>query len=239
MRIAITGDTHGERKVLDVWMREYRKKAFDALIIAGDSGFVWDPTNEKEQRAIKAIDELPFQVLVVLGNHENYKAVYAAPLVPLYGGFAYEISSNLHYFQHGHVLHIGEHAILVFGGADSIDKEFRVEDRSWWKEEIPTYADGIRAAENIEKYYATGVKEPLTVITHTIPEDVISTLHVSFDDSGKFKDPTTRMLNMLRASLHRDVPITWHAGHFHKDDVVRKIDDIMYYIHYHKIFYLE
>lgn len=234
--LAITGDQHGEFSAINVWLRHYQRKPFNTLLIAGDAGYVWNPQNIKEQKSIKAIDGLPFDVLVIPGNHENYEVIYQAPLEDYCGGLVYRISEKLRYAQHGHLFHIDGHSIFTFGGAESIDKERRIDRQSWWKEEIPNYADCARAATTLEAYRAQPVSEPLTIVTHTVPEDIIDTLHLSYYEYGKFNDPTSRMLTQIR-SLLPTTPVTWFFGHFHRDGIIRQLQNITYKGLYHRIEY--
>lgn len=239
-RIAITGDCHGERSAVEVWKREWKKKYFSTLIIAGDAGYVWNPFDLKEQKTIKAIDECPFDVLVASGNHENYDVIHKAPLEDYCEGKAYRISEKLRYAEHGHFFRINDHPILIFGGAESVDKEGRIEGKSWWSQEIPSYADCNRAAENIGKYcYYLGFKEePLNIITHTAPDDIVETLKLSNYDYGRINDPVAKQLTHMRSLLSTTQQIQWFFGHFHKDGVIRKLNNITYYGLYHRIVYI-
>ncbi len=70
--ISITGDTHGTIDYNKIHLLNNRKILGhnDYLIIAGDFGAVWDKnTLEKD---LSYYTKLPFVVLFVDGNHENF-----------------------------------------------------------------------------------------------------------------------------------------------------------------------
>mgnify|MGYP003324460284 CR=1 FL=1 len=50
----------------------------DVLFVAGDAGFINSyETSDSKQKRIKHLNSLPFIIIVVLGNHENYDVIDA------------------------------------------------------------------------------------------------------------------------------------------------------------------
>lgn len=78
--IYVTGDTHGQidfAKLRIFADNNPQLTKNDYVIIAGDFGAVWcEPTLEKD---LKPYEELPFTVLWVDGNHENFTMVNSYP----------------------------------------------------------------------------------------------------------------------------------------------------------------
>ena len=69
--IYITGDIHGDfSRFRSPALKKLRKN--DALIVCGDFGFIWDGS-EKEQKILKKIGKLPYNVLFVEGSKSEAK----------------------------------------------------------------------------------------------------------------------------------------------------------------------
>ena len=85
--IYITGDTHGEQS------RFYDRRLLpdgvltenDYLIVCGDFGYVFR-NDTTERLFLDDLQQLPYTVLFVDGNHENFNALYEFPTVEWHGG---------------------------------------------------------------------------------------------------------------------------------------------------------
>lgn len=78
--ILVTGDTHGRvdfNKIKTIKEKEILSKD-DYLIVAGDFGALFDPNTLEEDLAI--YNELPFTILFVDGNHENFALLNSYPV---------------------------------------------------------------------------------------------------------------------------------------------------------------
>jgi hypothetical protein len=94
------------------------------------------------------------------------------------------------------------HAVL--GGAESIDKHLRVEGKSWWPEETPTYEDFQRFLDSIN----AGVD---VVVTHDAPLETST-----FDHGDRGVQTTPRTLQRLLGFIEPDKrPRRWYFGHHH------------------------
>ena len=140
--ILITGDTHGtidfnKLKTLPMKIKDLTYN--DYVIIAGDFGGVWsEKTLEQDLYHYK---KLPFTVLFVDGNHENFDLLNSYEVEYWNGGKIHRIAKNIIHLMRGQVFEIDGKTIFTFGGAISIDKVHRKEHISWWKEEMPTIED--------------------------------------------------------------------------------------------------
>ena len=90
------------------------------------------------------------------------------------------------------------------GGGLSIDKRYRVEGVSWWRDEELSYAESLRA---LDVYADT---RPDIVVSHECPESVALALFPFYRGSGR---SVTR--HALQAMLDTHRPAVWIFGHWH------------------------
>ena len=165
--IYVTGDTH-----IPIDIRKLNVKNFpeqrnmtknDYLIICGDFGGVWNNSKE-ELYWRKWLQEKPFTTLWIDGNHENFELLNTFQVQEWKGGKVHFINDSVIHLMRGQVFTIDGLKFFTMGGASSIDKQFRVEGKSWWKEEIPSKEEFDEALDNLDKHKW----EVDYVITHTI-----------------------------------------------------------------------
>ena len=82
-----TGDTHGNflRFRSENFPEQENMTKSDYVIICGDFGGVWDGS-KKERQALDWLESLPFTVLFVSGNHENFELLKKLPVEEWHGG---------------------------------------------------------------------------------------------------------------------------------------------------------
>ena len=163
MAIFMTGDTHGDfSRLRPVAFREQGGLTKDDyLIICGDFGGVWDGS-EIEQQWLDWLEDRSFTTLFVSGNHENYDLLRSYPTSVWHGGLVQPIRPSVLHLMRGQLYEICRKKIFTMGGASSHDIRdgilepddpdyerkirqlnaagalFRVNHRSWWKEELPS-----------------------------------------------------------------------------------------------------
>ncbi len=116
--IFVTGDTHGRTDFakLLLFVREYPNLTKnDYVIIAGDFGAVWEKETLEED--LKPYRDLPFTVLFVDGNHENFDLLNSYPVEIWNGGKVHKIKSNIIHLMRGQVFEITGKTFFTFGGA--------------------------------------------------------------------------------------------------------------------------
>ena len=109
MGIYITGDMHGDiKRFSDKTIASLGKD--DYLIVCGDFGFVWgcvqhDPVRVVlEKRQLDELEKLPFTILFVDGNHENFDRLEEEfPEVAMFGDLVHQLRSNVFHLQRGRV----------------------------------------------------------------------------------------------------------------------------------------
>ena len=185
-KIVIMGDLHSDFGYLN---RFINKKKPDIVLCAGDFGY-W-PTN-KNYREIKAHNS---KIYWCDGNHEDF--------IALKNRASDEIQPNVFYKPRGSTLTLPNGQIVLFlGGALSVDRHYRVEGISWFKDEILTFND-------FDYMPDPNMKVDL-VISHTCPID-FNIPFLTMGD-GKFYDESRRVLSHF---LHVIKPKRWFFGHFH------------------------
>lgn len=223
--ILLTGDTHGDvRRFANSKVKQaIRSESLAPLthsIILGDFGLIWSgaPT-AYEQYWIEWLDKKPYETLALLGNHENYERIYNLPQVERYGSPVYRVAERVFILQHGRKYTIDGKSFFVFGGADSIDKQYRKDRITWWAEEIPTTTDFYRGLQVCEENDFTFDY----VLTHTAPTTAVATLKrisssTFFEGSDYYElkggDPTTKMLEAFAEKMRCT---HWYFGHFHSN----------------------
>ena len=209
--IFVTGDTHGDMDFAKMEVLATRTPPLtrnDYVIIAGDFGGIW--SEQTLERDLKPYEELPYTVLFVDGNHENFELLNAYPVSEWKGGKVHVIKPNILHLMRGQVYEIEGKTFFTFGGATSTDKFFRKAYVSWWPEETPTDDDMVEAIENLKK---VGNKVNY-IVTHTIDE---KGLYYPPLKRGSFQFdsfPENRLFSYFEDTVAYD---HWYFGHYHLD----------------------
>ena len=147
--IYITGDTHKDvhfYKLVEFAKNNPQLTKDDYVIICGDFGGVFfEDTLEID---LKPYNDLPFTILFVDGNHENFDLLEKYEVSIWNGGKVHIIKDNIIHLMRGQIFEIQGFKIFTFGGATSIDKDRRILGYSYWKQELPTYLDLEEAYKN-------------------------------------------------------------------------------------------
>lgn len=189
--ICVMADTHGDysrfsHKILK------RLKKNDYLIVCGDFGFVWDGS-EKENAVLKKIGSRKFTTLFLTGSHDNYSLLEKYPEESFLGGRARNICGNLYMLISGNIFGIDGKKIFVFGGGQSPDIEARIENGTWWEQEMPSEQQmdegRRRLAENRDSADYIFTHEPPASIAEFLNEhSAVNRLNVYFDSlKGEIK----------------------------------------------------
>ena len=211
--IYVTGDMHGDESRL--YHRKIKRlKAGDTLIICGDFGFVWDDS-PKEKKLLDYLGSRRYNVVFLDGTHENHTLLNSYRETVWNGGRVHRISGNLFHLERGQIFNIEGVRIFTFGGGESADREMRVENDTWWREELPTPAEMTEGAENIDEH---GCEVDL-IITHEPPSLVKSSILLR---SGRI-DRVSK-LNGYLEELNRICKFKrWYFGCMHEDRVITPV----------------
>ncbi len=213
MSIYVCGDFHGTLDIRKIYKKNWpESENCKILFELGDFGFIFSPEDtknyRKEQKQLNHLSStIPFTLLVVLGNHENYDIINKLPEIDIYGGKVKKLRENIFFLNNGEIYVIDDKKYFVFGGAASTDKERRIEGISWWKEEVPDVKTMNFGLDNLAKYnYKVDF-----ILSHTAPASFIRKLcHYFHGDT---------VSNYLEEVKNRTKFRQWHFGHLHMDEV--------------------
>ncbi len=206
-KIYTTGDTHGTIDIHKLSAANFpegntlTKK--DVLIVTGDFGLIWN-NDKTDLWWQKWLAEKPWTTVFVDGNHENHKLLSELKTVKKFGSDVGKVNDSIFHLRRGRVYKINGEKILTIGGAESIDKEWRVEGVSWWPEELISRKE----EDQILDLLAHDTKFDY-VITHTVPKTVFDFM---FPNSIKYNDPTMKLLDYVNNVIEFKA---WYFGHFH------------------------
>lgn len=245
--VYVTGDTHG-----NVW--RFDEKYFpdqkemtreDTVIVLGDFGCVWDKYSIAEIQKLDYLEEKPFTLCFVDGNHENFDRLYNEfETVDFHGGKAHKVRENIYHLMRGYIFDFDGKKFFAFGGASSHDiqdgildrknfksdedfldawdnmtvqgKMFRVNHFTWWKQELPDEREMVRGKQNLE---SVNYKVDY-VITHCLPQTIASDMDYPEGDvlTAYFDDLINRGLQFYK----------WYCGHYHKNRAYSPQYEILY-----------
>jgi len=230
-RVFLTGDVHGEHDIKKLssreWLESKNLSGEDYLIVLGDFGFIWDITETKwELHYKKWFDEKKFTTLFLDGNHENHTRLLRLDESSFLGGKVGVVSNSIFHLKRGEIYTIGGKKFLTIGGAKSHDKENRIENISWWKEEEISEEQKENTIKNLEKnQYCVDY-----VLAHTLPDSI--TKIMGLEDSSKRNNCSVSKFldNIIKSVTFKE----FYCGHWHEE-----IDSGKYHILYDRIIELK
>lgn len=232
--VYVTGDCHGDFRRFSTKNFPEQKEMTrdDTVIVCGDFGCIWNGGSEEEWW-LKWLSRKKFTFCFVDGNHENHCRLNSEfPVVDFHGGKAHKIKANVFHLMRGYVFDFDGKKFWCFGGAQSHDirdgildlydfgsakefydaikqwslagKMFRINNVSWWKEELPSEEEMQRGRETLSK---CGNKVDY-IITHCPPQMVASCMG--------FKEPDIETLYFNEIAANTEFK-RWVYGHLHFD----------------------
>jgi len=246
--IYVTGDCHREWNRFSVTnfpQQKYMTRD-DVVIVCGDFG-IWRD-DRYEQWWLKWLEEKPFTILFVDGNHENHGRLNNGefPTVERYGGKVHQIRQNVFHLMRGYVYEICGKKVFAFGGARSHDiadgildpddypdekaykstyirwmkagKRFRINRHTWWAEEMPSAEEMAFGLENLRK----NDYSVDFIISHCCPHSIICRHTIE----PFAPDPLTEYFDKLASMVNFE---KWVFGHYHNDTCV--LDRYLLFFH--------
>jgi len=209
MAIYVTGDTHREMDRLYRFNKNNNLTKDDYLIVLGDFGFIWSG-DQADCRLLNCIDKFKFTTLFIDGNHDNFERLYDFKKGVWNGGKIHRIRDSIFHLRRGQVFNINGLRFFTFGGANSIDKIYRTEGISWWKEEVPNQKELIEGTTNLQNHDYTVDY----VLTHECPREAFAQLKCYFPHMHKsFGNEVKEMLSSYYYLLDFK---KWFFGHYHE-----------------------
>jgi hypothetical protein len=212
--IFVTGDIHGENDIRKLSTSNFPQgrglTKSDYVICTGDFGLVWDVNQSRETEAnwLKWLTEKPWTTLFVDGNHENFDRLFALPEAKMFGGKVGVLNDSIYHLKRGEVYTIDENKVFVFGGAQSVDRVYRTEYISWWRQEMPSYAEMQQGIDNLRaNQWAVDY-----VLTHTCPKRIGSLIpEIQIE---RMRDSMAEYLDTILDSIQFKM---WYFSHMHID----------------------
>ena len=189
----------------------------------------------RDDEGLDFLESRPFTTLFVAGNHENYDTLRTYPLEDWHGGKIRRIRPSVLLLERGQVFDLNGKRIFTMGGASSHDIQggilepddplfllkfhtleargtpFRINHRSWWKEELPSPEEYLEARRNLDKMGW----EVDYIVTHCAPTSVQNEL---LRERSK-PDELTDFLEEVRQRCQ----FRYHFfGHYHGDGIIQK-----------------
>ena len=131
--------------------KNFRKlKAGDVLIVAGDFGYIFDGS-KTEREVIDYLSTRRFVTAFLDGTHDNMTKINSSRVTYWHGGKVHRIKGNLIHLMRGQIFSIDGHSFFTFGGGESVDKDMRIENGLWWREEEPTPQEMAEGAKNLDE----------------------------------------------------------------------------------------
>lgn len=233
--IYITGDLHNTFDMSHLSIKRMRNYCYwqkashediTNAIILGDFGLPWydcpvdedgiHPTDKGDKYLLRWLNEKPFNILAVMGNHENYNMIEKLPEVEMFGGKVLKVSKNIFYLKRGYFYNIEGKDFLVLGGAESQDKEWRKLNVSLWEQELWSDEEENACLSRISEYCEKNGNHVDYIVSHTGSIDGIACIESSCDNP-KYRalyeeDKTVRFNNKVDSLLTYE---KWFFGHWH------------------------
>lgn len=212
--IYVTGDKHIPIDIHALMKKNFSEQCQmsknDYVIICGDFGGLWSGSKE-EGYWIDLLNKRNFTTLFVDGNHENFNLLNAYPVCQWKGGKIHKIKDSVFHLMRGQIFTIDNYNFFTMGGGTYVDKVFRREGVSWWREEEPFDSEYVEAITNLGKY-----KWKVDyVITHTCSTTIMKK-HLYDKENSTLNGFFDVLENRLKFKH-------WYFGHFHED---RKLDNL-------------
>lgn len=242
MALYLTGDTHGDfrRFLPECFPEQETMNKEDVVLVCGDLGGVWYG-DKRDDDGLDFLERRPFTTAFVPGNHENYDALRTYPLEEWHGGKARPIRPSVLMLERGQVFDLGGRKFFTIGGASSHDIQdgilepddpqflekfqtlnarravFRVNHRSWWKEELPDEAEYREARANLEKAdWAVDY-----IVTHYASTSVQDLLLRELSKPDALTDFLEEVCRKCQFKYH-------FFGHYHSNQVIQEKYILLY-----------
>jgi len=240
--IYITGDTHGRFERF--YHNDFHLGPEDFVIICGDFGGVWNDGCE-QQAELDRLSRLPFTILFVDGNHENFDLLEAYPQEEWKGGRVRIIRPNILHLMRGQVFTIENRTFFTMGGAACHDiqngvldpaepdflekyhslkfqrKFFRIKNMSWWKKELPSEEEMDEGWMNL----CLHDKKVDYIITHCAPAKMQQFIMIGTGDQTY---PVNALTDFLQEVYGECSFSHWFCGHYHSPMNIPKNFHVLY-----------
>ena len=231
--IYATGDLHGNtlRFQSQYFPEQFEMTKDDYMIVCGDAGLVWNG-DKSDDPQLDRLEALPFTVLFVDGNHENFDALSEYPVELWHSGKVHKIRPHVIHLMRGQAFELQGRTFFTMGGAQSHDiadgildmdspdfyerydsmrrnrGQFRINHISWWQDELPSDEEYVEARQTLERLDW----KVDYIITHCAPAAIQQKVNADFKS-----DRLTDFLEEIRC---RSQFHYWLFGHYHDNRII-------------------
>jgi len=184
----------------------------------GDWGYTWPgyQSNHSLHKLQKMLQKHDMPMLWLDGNHENYTDLQKRGFWQADKMCPFEDANLIQYIPRGHAWEWDGVVYMAMGGAFSIDQGSRVEGKSWWREELISYADLETAATTLDRIGKVDV-----FLSHDCPEGVekletyLELTSKEFNINYKLDESSRSNRHALWQVVERAKPDLLIHGHYH------------------------
>lgn len=224
--IYLTGDIHGDQRQALWVIQKFGLTADDTLVLLGDVGMNYYGNDQGDRKRKKHLNAAGIPILCIHGNHEARPAT-----IPTYheaewrGGRVYDEEDfpNLHFAKDGEVFDLEGNKCIVFGGAYSVDKYYRLQQgMHWFPDEQPSEEIKCRCEKLLESLnWKIDV-----VLSHTCPQKYVPLeAFLPGLDQSMIDHSTEEWLDTIEDRLDYNA---WYCGHWH---INKRIDKMHFLMH--------
>ena len=208
--VYVTGDMHGcLERLYDKGIR--RLKSGDVLIVCGDFGYIYGGSKD-EKAVINYLSQRKFVTAFVDGTHDDLTRINRCRTTVWKGGHVHRISGNLFHLMRGQIFEIEGNSFFTFGGGESTDKDMRLEQGNWWREEEPTPAEMAEGAKKLDEANC----RVDYIITHEPPSLVKSAILLRRGSLARVNKLNGYLEEIGRSCKYKH----WYFGSLHEDRVI-------------------
>lgn len=201
MRLLVAGDTHGNKDHVEYLHECAAMWGVDTIVQVGDFGY-WPHTGDFFSRYVSRLAQDDGVTWYWLdGNHENFDALEEIGAYD--AGTWFEVDPGVYYLPRGLAWEWDGIRFMSFGGAYSIDKEYRTPHASWWPQELPTFKQ-IMVALDVGKVDV--------LLTHDAPEGTCPVVGRGGYKDDEFSRANRRVISSL---IESSSPSLLIHGHYH------------------------
>jgi predicted phosphodiesterase len=201
--IVVAGDWHGDISWVSHALRMAKAEGIDTIVQVGDFGY-WEHEKEgvyyldkmNENAALRGVN-----IVWLDGNHENHTLLHQryADAEKSDEGF-WKIRDHVWYSPRGNAWDWWGKRLMTLGGAFSIDRQWRVFEKSWWPGEVITpEQEALAISQGKIDYF----------FTHDSPTNIPMELFKNDYDSQANRAAVSRVAEACRPSV-------WFHGHYHR-----------------------
>lgn len=207
--IYVTGDCHGNfrRFQSECFPEQANMTKDDTVVITGEFGGVWFG-DSRDDETLDWLERLPFTLVFVCGNHENYDALERYPVAKWHSGKVHRVRPHVLHLMRGQIFELVGCRFFTMGGAKSHDTDHRINHLSWWQQELPSDEEYCEALQNLDR---CGWQVDY-IINHCAPTSIahMESRHNEVD----------RLTDFLQDVQERTDFRYWLFGHYHDNRMI-------------------